>query len=250
MSHPIPDIPVIGSFYSDGNASIVVEIDPRSFAEDPESIPFITEKTFKDLPDSNKSDLIQKAEKMIGDAFDLRFGETSWFLPDFDLSFTEKDGGDFSEENIVVIEGRHNTILETNASFYQIRSKEDAPYDLIFTNQINGKPQRRVNVLFPDEESFKFDLSFIDGKPLVQPKAEQESETIAEKSVEERREDARSTFYSFTRQGFVHVLPLGLDHILFVLGLFFFQENGNPSCTKSPYSRLLTPSPSVLLLWN
>ena len=227
-SHPIPDIPVIGSFYSDGNASIVVEIDPRSFAEDPESIPFITEKTFKDLPDSNKSDLIQKAEKMIGDAFDLRFGETPWFLPDFDLSFTEKDGGDFSEENIVVIEGRHNTFLETNASFYQIRSKEDAPYDLIFTNQINGKPQRRVNVLFPDEESFKFDLSFIDGKPLVQPKVEQESETIAEKSVEERREDARSTFYSFTRQGFVHVLPLGLDHILFVLGLFFLSRKWKP----------------------
>ena len=228
FSHPIPDIPIIGSFYSDGNASIVVEIDPRSFAEDPESIPFITEKTFKVLPDSNKSDLIQKAEKMIQDAFDLRFGETSWFLPEFDLTFTEKDGGDFIEENIVVIEGRHNTILDANASFYQIRSKEDAPYDLIFTNQINGKPQRRVNVLFPDEESFKFDLSFIDGKPLVQPKVEQESGMITEKSAEERREDARSTFYSFTRQGFVHVLPLGLDHILFVLGLFFLSRKWKP----------------------
>ena len=157
FSHPIPDIPVIGSFYSDGNASIVVEIDPRSFAEDPESIPFITEKTFKVLPDSNKSDLIQKAEKMIQDAL-IYDGETSWFLPEFDLTFTEKDGGDFIEENIVIIEGRHNTIIDANASFYQIRSKEDAPYDLIFTNQINGKSQRRVNVLFPDEESFKFDL--------------------------------------------------------------------------------------------
>ena len=65
FSHPIPDIPVIGSFYSDGNASIVVEIDPRSFAEDPESIPFITDKTFKVLPDLNKSDLILRNQNYI-----------------------------------------------------------------------------------------------------------------------------------------------------------------------------------------
>ena len=227
-AHPIPDIPVLGNFYSDGNATIVVEIDPRSFAEDPESIPFITEKTFQNLTDSNKSELLLEAEQMIRDAFDLRFGEISWFLPEFDLKFIEKDGGDLSEEDIVVIEGRYHTLLDSNDSFYQIRAKEEAPYDLIFTNQINGKPQRRVNVLFPEEESFKFDLSFIDAKPLAQPQVEQAPGIIAEKSAEERREDARSTFYSFTRQGFVHVLPLGLDHILFVLGLFFLSRKWKP----------------------
>jgi hypothetical protein len=242
-THPIPDIPVLGSFNTDGNSSIIIEIDPRSFAEDPESIPFITAKAFKDFPDSNKTELLQKAKEMIRNAFDLRFGETSWFLPNFDLSFTEKDGGDLSEDNIVYIEGRYDTFLDTNASFYQIRAKEDAPYDLIFTNQINGKPQRRVNVLFPDEESFKFDLSFIDGEPIAQLQVDQavpvsadpkdetknlEPKTIAEKSAEERREDARSTFYSFARQGFVHVLPLGLDHILFVLGLFFLSRKWKP----------------------
>ena len=99
---------------------------------------------------------------------------------------------------------------------------------MIFTNQINGKPQRRVNVLFPEEESFKFDLSFIDAKPLAQPQVERAPGIIAEKSLEERREDARSTFYSFTRQGFVHVLPLGLAHILFVLGLFFLSRKWKP----------------------
>ena len=243
MSHPIPDIPVIGSFYSDGNASIVVEIDPRSFAEDPESIPFITEKTFKDLPDSNKSDLIQKAEKMIGDAFDLRFGETPWFLPDFDLSFTEKDGGDFSEENIVVIEGRHNTFLETNASFYQIRSKEDAPYDLIFTNQINGKPQRRVNVLFPMKKVLNSISPSLMGNRLFNLRSSKSQKQLLRKvwKNEERMHGALS------------ILLPGRDLFMFYhLGLItscscwdfsFYQENGNPSCTKSQYSRLLTPSP-------
>ena len=231
-SHPIPDIPILGSFNSDGNSSIIIEIDPRSFAEDPESIPFITAKAFKDFPESNKTELLLKAKEMIKDAFDLRFGETSWFLPDFDLNFTEKDAGDLSEDNIVVIKGHHDTFLESNTTFYQIRAKEEAPYDLIFTNQIDGKPQRRVNVLFPGEESFKFDLGFIGTRPA--PEAEkpvviQPAKTISkEEQAEQRRADARSTFFSFTRQGFVHVLPLGLDHILFVLGLFFLSRKWKP----------------------
>ena len=231
-THPIPDIPILGSFNSDGNSSIIIEIDPRSFAEDPESIPFITANAFKDFPDSNKTELLLKAQEMIRNAFDLRFGETSWFLPDFDLNFTEKDAGDLSEDNIVVIKGRHDTFLESNSTFYQIRAKEEAPYDLIFTNQIDGKPQRRVNVLFPGEESFKFDLGFIGTRPkpeAVKPSVIQQAKTISkEEQAEQRRADARSTFFSFTRQGFVHVLPLGLDHILFVLGLFFLSRKWKP----------------------
>ena len=55
--HPIPDIPVIGKFNSDGNCSIYTEIDTRSFAEDPEQVPFLTNSAFKQLSDSNKTDL-------------------------------------------------------------------------------------------------------------------------------------------------------------------------------------------------
>ena len=226
--HPIPDIPVIGKFNSDGSSSIYIEIDTRSFAEDPEQVPFLTNSAFKQLSDSNKTDLILQAKSMIENALQLRFGNNDWYLPEFIFDFVEQDGGDLSEENILVLQGRYDISLDNNSSFYQIRSQDEAPYDLIFTNQVNGKPQKRVNVLFPNEESFKFDLSFIDGKPIVQNEVEQKSDSIAEKSSEERQEDARSTFYSFTRQGFVHVLPLGLDHILFVLGLFFLSRKWKP----------------------
>jgi hypothetical protein len=226
--HPIPDIPVIGKFNSDGNCSIYTEIDTRSFAEDPEQVPFLTNSAFKKLSDSNKTDLILQAKSMIENALQIRFGNNDWYLPEFIFGFVEQDGGDLSEENIFVLQGQYDISLDKNSSSYQIRSLEDAPYDLVFTNQINGKPQRRVNVLFPNEESFKFDLSFIDGKPIAQNEVEQKPVSIAEKNSEERKEDARSTFYSFTRQGFVHVLPLGLDHILFVLGLFFLSRKWRP----------------------
>ena len=165
---------------------------------------------------------------MIENALQIRFGDNDWFLPEFEFDFVEQDGGDLSEENIFVLQGQYDIFLDDNSSFYQIRSKETAVYDLVFVNQINGKPQKRVNVLFPDEESFKFDLSFIDRKPIAQHETEKNSGSIVEKTSEERKEDARSTFYSFTRQGFVHVLPLGLDHILFVLGLFFLSRKWKP----------------------
>ena len=40
--------------------------------------------------------------------------------------------------------------------------------------------------------------------------------------------DTLSTFYSFLRKGFVHVLPDGLDHVLFVIGLFLFSRKAKP----------------------
>ena len=168
FAHPIPDIPVVGSFNSDGNATIIVEIDTRSFADDPEDVPFLVKSSFENLSQNERADLLLKGKNMIMDALKIKFGEQKWFLPKFTFDFTEKDGGELNEENIMLIQGRYQRILESNASFYQIRSSEDAAYDLVFSNIINGKPQRRVNVLFPNEESFKLDLSFIDGKPLVQ----------------------------------------------------------------------------------
>lgn len=226
--HPIPDIPIIGNFNSDGNSSILVEIDPRCFVDDPESEPFLTASAFKDLSQSDKARLLLQAENLTKAAFTLRFGQAAWSLPTFSFDFAFRDGGETSEENIVLIQGLYHTLLDSNSSFYQIRSLESAPYDLIFTNQIDGKPQRRVNVLFPGEESFKFDLSFIEPIEVLGEEEVDPSGGLAERSVEEEANGGGSTFLSFARQGFVHVLPLGLDHILFVLGLFFLSRKWKP----------------------
>ena len=229
IAHPIPDIPVLGSFYTDGNASILVEIDTRSFAEDSESVPFLVQSSFDELSSEQKRDLLQKGKLMISEALEIKFGHRDWHLPNFVFSFTEKNATELSEENIVVIRASHQEFLPPNSTFYQIRAKNEAAYDLIFSNIINDEPQRRVNVLFPGEESFQLDLSFIDGKqaPKEKPILNSFTQPMPE-SIEKRRADARSTFISFSRQGFVHVLPLGLDHILFVLGLFFLSRKWKP----------------------
>ena len=187
---------------------------------------------FDSLTNDEKDQLIQKAKAMVSEAMEVRFGMQDWFLPNFSFTFLEKEVGDLAEENILVAQGTYESYLDLNTSFHQIRSPEDAAYDIVFTNLIQGKPQRRVNVLFPNEESFQLDLSFIDGQPLQKKVPELNQSNLpqeSEEDMEKRRSDARSTFFSFfTRQGFVHVLPLGLDHILFVIGLFFLSRKWKP----------------------
>ena len=43
----------------------------------------------------------------------------------------------------------------------------------------------------------------------------------------------RAPWLESFRQGFLHVLPLGLDHMLFVMGLFFYQRAWRPLLTQS-----------------
>ena len=76
-------------------APFIIEIDTRSFAEDPEQVPFLTNSAFKQLSDSNKTDLILQAKSMIENALQLRFGNNDWYLPEFIFDFVEQDRGRF-----------------------------------------------------------------------------------------------------------------------------------------------------------
>ena len=140
----------------------------------------------------------------------------------------------------MVLQGQYDISLDNNSSFYQIRSQDEAPYDLVFTNQINGKPQRRVNVLFPNEESFKFDLSFIDGKPIVK-RVEQKSGSKLQRKVQKSvRKMPEAPFTLLPGKDLFMFSLLALITSYSYSGSFFFQENGSRFYTKSPYLRLLT----------
>tara|TARA_B100001989_G_scaffold248815_1_gene223003 strand:+ start:32 stop:742 length:711 start_codon:yes stop_codon:yes gene_type:complete len=90
-----------------------------------------------------------------------------------------------------------------------------------------------VNVLWPGEESFVLDLSSLVSQAEFDKEEEPEEakpfETIEDQGEETPSEaEGSSTLVSFLRQGFVHVLPLGLDHILFVLGIFMLSRKFRP----------------------
>ena len=49
----------------------------------------------------------------------------------------------------------------------------------------------------------------------------------------EGREVGRVSWVEALRQGFLHVLPMGLDHVLFVMGLFFYRREWRPLLWQS-----------------
>ena len=221
--HPIPDIPVIGDFDQNGSSVITVEIDTRSFADDPEEVPMLSGPAFDKLTAEEKKDLLLEGKNLITEALLIRFNEKEWFLPDFEYDFEKKIGGNTVEESdTFVIRGYARIKLSSESQSYQIRAKESAVYDIIFTNRLNGIPQKRVNVLFPGENSFTLDLTNFFGL------GEESNSTESSKFEYKDTADSQSTFISFLRQGFVHVVPLGLDHILFVFGLFLLSRRWKP----------------------
>ena len=221
--HPIPDIPVIGDFDQNGSSVITVEIDTRSFADDPEEVPMLSGPAFNKLTAEEKKDLLLVGKNLISEALLIRFNGKEWFLPDFEYDFEKKIGGNTVEESdTFVIRGYARRKLSSESQSYQIRAKESAAYDIICTNRLNGIPQKRVNVLFPGENSFTLDLTNFFGP------REESSSTESSKFEYKDTADSQSTFISFLRQGFVHVVPLGLDHILFVFGLFLLSRKWKP----------------------
>ena len=224
VAHPIPDLPIFGKFDQNGSSQVEVEIDPRAFAEDPEAEPFLTVPALQELNMSDRQNLLDQAFELLESSLQIRMNEQKWYLPNFAYEFDETVNKDENNQTIVKIRAFTSVERESNAS-YQIRSKETAPLDLIFTNQINGIPHRRVNVLFPGEESFALPLPALVNQTQSTEKLSGDSLNPPVKSDSHH---SLSTLLSFARQGFLHVLPLGVDHILFVLGIFLLSRKWKP----------------------
>ena len=225
VAHPIPDLPIFGQFDENGSSQVEVEIDPRAFADDPEAEPFLTVPALEELNMSARQYLLDQSFELLESSLQIRMNAQKWYLPKFAYEFAETVNKDENNQTIVKIRAFTSMERESNAS-YQIRAKETAPLDLIFTNQINGVPHRRVNVLFPGEESFALPLPALVSQN--QSTEELSGDSLDNPPVKSDSRHTLSTLLSFARQGFLHVLPLGVDHILFVLGIFLLSRKWKP----------------------
>ena len=236
QGHPIPDIPVLGSFDSNGSMTISVEIDPRCFSEDPEKEPFLQREAFDGLDASERKALVENAGSLVAKALRVRFNRDVWFLPEFRYEFVGKSHEKFElEGEVFFLRGTYKHSPDATVNSYQIKAQETAEYDLVFMNVLNGKAQKRVNVLWPGEESFTMDLTSLLGDPSTSRNSSDTNSSVptsthlvTPEDKSSSQNDTFSTFLSFLRQGFVHVVPLGVDHILFVLGLFLLSRQWKP----------------------
>jgi hypothetical protein len=218
-AHPIPDIPVRGYFTSNGEARIEIEIDPRFFGDEPNTDPYLVLETYQKLSPAEQNALKDKAARFAAASVAFFFEPTGQFLPKFDFQFTGMAKATLEKsDDPVMLTGSWPTRIAAGLSGFKIEALPAGKYSVVLMNYVNGQPMHRVNVLFPGETSYLLDLTSLGGVLAVTPVP----------GAVQPDSGMGSTFVEFVRQGFVHVVPLGWDHILFVLGLFLLSRQWKP----------------------
>lgn len=198
-------------------------VDPRCFSEDPEKEPYLQNWVLEEMNATERSALLDQANALITQSLKCRFVPDAWFTPDFVFNFEKKGGGELKEiDDQVFIRGRWTTKIEGKWTGYQAKALPESEFDVVFKNVVKGVPQRQIHVLFPDEESFIFNLV-----GLTASNSSKESSKALEATTL-GGDGSWFTFKQLLRKGFRHVIPDGLDHILFVLGIFLLSRKWKP----------------------
>ena len=236
-SHPVPDLPVRSHFASDGTAEIRIEVDPRGFSDDPESVNYFQKGTIESLSPEKVRQIKDTAEVFVGQRLRFFFDPIGEVKPKITWEFKKLgDGGipfETDDKNLLkgdetVLVGSWKTQVISGMTGYRIEAlllstgKMGVPLNVMFINFIGGKQVERYGVLYPGETSFTLDLT----EQGISPKPGGRTEGSV--GVTATSGDWLSLFGSEIKRGFAHVIPEGLDHILFVLGVFLLTRKWKP----------------------
>lgn len=235
LAHSIPDIPVRAEFHTGGQMELSIEINPRNWEPSPAEAPSLEFKAFMLQPQSKKDAQIARTKQFIADSLEFALEPLGNIQPDFTWDFVAETGKPLlAMTDAVVARGKWKTTIPAGITGWKVRSKPNHKVSVVFLNSVDGKENERVAVLFPGESSFTFDLT---GLSAAQP-------TKAPSSARTESHGGWETFKDFLTHGYEHVLPVsamrtdwtkivdGLDHILFVLGLFLLSRSWRPVVTQ------------------
>jgi hypothetical protein len=238
-AHPVPDLPVRSYFAFDGTAEIRIEVDPRGFSDNPEAINYFQKATIESLPPEKVKEMKDTADVFVSQRLRFFFdpdpiGEVkpkiTWEfrkLGDGGIPF-ETDDKTLLKGDETVLVGSWKTQVIAGMTGYRIEAlpltpeKMGAPLNVMFVNFIGGKQVERYAVLYPGETSFTLDLT----EQGISPKPG--GRIKGSVGVTATSGDWLSLFCSEVKRGFGHVVPTGLDHILFVLGVFLMTRKWKP----------------------
>jgi len=221
-AHSIPDIPVRGNFQTGGEAEITIEINPRNWAESPKVALSLEQKEFLTYTTEQREELLKQTRAFVATYLEFTLEPIGQIKPDFTYDFIAETGKPLLAMNdAVVARGRWKTKIPAGVTGWKVRSLPGHKVATVFVNSVDGKEHPRFMVMFPGETSFTFDLTGLTAKAPTGP-------TPGSVGTHSTDSGTWSTFVSYLKQGFEHILPEGLDHILFVLGLFLLCRAWKP----------------------
>jgi hypothetical protein len=221
-AHSIPDIPVRGAFQTGGEAEISIEINPRNWSESPKMALSLEQKEFLTYTAAQREELLKQTKAFVATYLEFTLEPIGRVQPDFTWDFVAETGKPLMKmDDAVVARGKWKTKIPAGVTGWKVRSLPGHKVATVFTNTVDGKEHPRFMVMFPGETSFTFDLTGLAAKPPTGP-------TAGSVGTHSTESGAWSNFTGYFKQGFEHILPEGLDHILFVLGLFLLVRTWRP----------------------
>ena len=182
----------------------------------------LEQKQFLTYTEDQRAELIKQTKAFVATYLEFTLEPIGRVQPDFTWDFVAETGKPLlAMTDAVVARGKWKTKIPAGVTGWKVRSLPGHKVATVFTNFIDGQEQPRFMVMFPGETSFTFDLTGLSAKPPTGP-------TPGSVGAHSTESGAWSTFLSYVKQGFEHILPEGLDHILFVLGLFLLCRAWKP----------------------
>ena len=220
-AHPVPDVPLRSFFEADGTALIKIEVDPRSFSEDPETEPYLRLSQYMRMSEAARDQLRAQALDYVRRTVEISFEPGEAIQPDWSFEVTTFRSGQLTRaDDPVMLTGSWHLENLAGRTGYQVRALPEGELSVLILNYYQGEGLSGIQVLFPGESSHVLDLTIVADAQIGDP----DRELIEGVSLSGNW----ATFFSFIRAGFVHVVPLGRDHILFVLGLFLLSRKWKP----------------------
>jgi hypothetical protein len=153
----------------------------------------------------------------------VEMGEPGW-------TKLRNEAESYLRESLAISVGAEN--VEWHVEFPDF---ETSPPD--FPVKMNGGAyfRMRLRAVVETTQALKLEWKEGDRPALVLRLPGQEASYLSFKPGEMREipEAGRSPWVETFRQGFFHVLPKGLDHILFMIGLFFYRREWRPLVMQS-----------------
>ena len=184
--------------------------------------PSLEQKEFLTYTSAQREELLKQTRAWVATYLEFTLEPVGRIQPDFTWDFVAETGKPLmAMSDAVVARGKWKTKIPAGVTGWKVRSLPGHKVATVFTNSVDGKEHPRFMVMFPGETSFTFDLTGLAAKPPTGP-------TPGSVGTHSTESGAWSNFSSYFKQGFEHILPEGLDHILFVLGLFLLCRAWKP----------------------
>lgn len=160
-AHQVPSMTIEAVFANDHRYTLRINLDPRLFLSDqPASLPPVPANWFRDQSPEQVRETYASARDYLGRALECRFNGKAAVLTD--CRFQAMDGasnGPFTDASQEVhLLGEIDGQAPLTEAAFEVALLHPANTSLILLNSLDGKAERRPQVLFPGETSRPFQL--------------------------------------------------------------------------------------------